>query len=100
MDCSGRSTVKAPVDLCLNFKKDKMEKSNSTNWIFSLQKSISKLILAGYTGSEDQFRNRLKIQFVEFDFSKLIFQKSSTDQQRASKFSLTINALRYLSLTK
>ena len=48
-----------------------------TNWIFSLQKSISKLIFAGYTGSKNQVRNRLKIQFVELDFSKLIFQKSS-----------------------
>jgi hypothetical protein len=37
--------------------------------IFSLQKSISKLIFAGYTGSKNQVRNRLKIQFVELDFS-------------------------------
>ena len=35
----------------------------------------------GYTGSKNQVRNRLKIKFVELDFSKLIFQKSSTDQQ-------------------
>ena len=48
---------------------------NTLNWIFNLQKSISKLIFAGYTGS------RLKIQFIELDFSKMIFQKSSTDQQ-------------------
>ena len=33
-----------PVDLYLIF-----DKSSSTNWIFSLQKSISKLIFAGYT---------------------------------------------------
>ena len=39
------------------------------------------MIFAGYTGSKNQVRNRLKIQFVELDFSKLIFQKSSTDQQ-------------------
>ena len=51
------------------------------NWIFSLQESISKLIFAGYTGSKNPVRNRLKIQFVKLDFSKLIFQKSSTDQQ-------------------
>ena len=43
------------------------------NWIFSLQKSISKLIFAGYTGSKNPVRNRLKIQFVQLDFSKLIF---------------------------
>ena len=65
----------------LDFWKIKFEKSSSTNWIFSLQKSILKLIFAGYTGSKNQVRNRLKIQFVELDFSKLIFQKSSTDQQ-------------------
>ena len=52
-----------------------MENSSSRNWIFSLKKSISKLIF-------NPVRNRLKIQFVELDFSKLIFQKSSTDQQR------------------
>ena len=47
------------------------------NWIFSLQKSISKLIFVGYTGSKNPVQNRLKIQFVKLDFSKLIFQKSS-----------------------
>ena len=61
------------------------EKSSSTNWFFNLQKSISKLIFAGYTGSKNPVRNRLKIQFVELDFSKLIFQKSSTEQQGVSK---------------
>ena len=65
-----------PVDLYLNF-----EKSSSMNWIFSLQKSISKLIFAGYTGSKSQVWNRVKIKFVELDLSKFIFQKSSTDQQ-------------------
>ena len=39
------------------------------------------MIFAGYTGSKNPVRNRLKIQFVELDFSKLIFQNSSTDQQ-------------------
>ena len=36
---------------------------------------------AGYTGSKSPVQNRLKIQFGKLDFSKLIFQKSSTDQQ-------------------
>ena len=45
----------------------------------SLQKSISKSIFACYTGSKNPIRNRLTIQFVELDFSNLIFQKSSTD---------------------
>ena len=35
----------------------------------------------GFLASKNQVRNRLKIQSVELDFSKLIFQKSSTDQQ-------------------
>ena len=64
------------------------EKSSSTNWIFKPQKSISKLIFAGYTGSKNQVRNRLKIQLVELYFSKLIFQKSSTDQQGDRHFEL------------
>ena len=34
-----------------------------------------------YTGSKNPIPNRLKIQFIELDFSKLIFQKSSPDQQ-------------------
>ena len=38
---------KPPVDLYLIF-----EKLSSTNWIFSLQKSIWKLIFPGYTGSK------------------------------------------------
>ena len=59
--------------------KIKFEKSSSTNWIFNLQKLISKLIFAGYTGSKNPVRNRPKIQFVELDFSNLIYQKSSID---------------------
>jgi hypothetical protein len=51
------------------------------NWIFNLQKSILKLIFAGYTGytGKNPVRNRLKIQLVMLDFSNLIYQKSSTD---------------------
>ena len=44
------------VDLYLN-----LEKSSWTNWIFSLKKSISKLMFAGYTGSKNPVWNRLKI---------------------------------------
>ena len=56
--------------------------------ILSLQKSISKLIFACCTGSKNPVRNRLKIQFFKLDFSKLIFQKSSMDQQRESRLLL------------
>ena len=40
------------------------------------------MIFAGYTGSKNPVWNRLKIQFVELDFYKLIFQKSIRDPQR------------------
>ena len=59
----------------LQFWKIKLEKSSSMNWIFSLQISILKFIFASYTGSKNSVRNRLRIQFDELDFSKLIFQK-------------------------
>ena len=62
-----------PYPSVLDFWKIKFEKSSLTNSIFNLKKSISKLIFAGYTGSENPVRNRLKIQFVKLDFSKLIF---------------------------
>jgi hypothetical protein len=68
------------------------EKSSSTKWIFNLQKSISKLIFAGYTGSKNPVQNRLKIQFVELDFYNLIFQKSSTDQQGVWLICSTLNS--------
>ena len=71
----------APCWSVPEFWKIKVENSSSTNWIFSLQKSISNVIFAGYTGSKNPVLKRLKIQFIELDFSKLIFQKSSTDQQ-------------------
>ena len=54
------------------------EKSSSTNWIFNLQKSILKLISAGHS-SKNPVGNRLKISFIEINFTDLIFQKSSTD---------------------
>ena len=71
-----------PLLICTWFLKNQVVKSSLTNWIFSLQKSILKLIFAGYTSSKNPVRNRQKIQFIEHDFSKLIFQKSSTDHQR------------------
>ena len=78
------------VDLYLNFEKIKLEKSSLTNWILSMQKSISKLIFAGYTGSKNPVPKRLKIQSIEFDFYKLIFQKSSRDQQGDKAITYTI----------
>ena len=58
--------------MCLR-PAEKLEKSN---WIFSLQKFISKLIFAGYTGSKNSVRNRLKIQFVEIDFSEIKYRST------------------------
>jgi len=76
-----QNTWLSPCWSVLEFWKIKLEKSILTNWIFSLQKSILKLIFAGYTFSKNQVWNRLKIRSVELDFSKLIFQKSSTDNR-------------------
>ena len=75
----------------LEFRKIKLEKSSLMNWIFSLQKSISKLIFADYTGSKNLVLNRLKIQFIELDVSKLIFQKPSTNQQGPDFSTTTFN---------
>ena len=64
------SIVCPPVDLCFNFEKSSWK--NQFRW-------------TGFLGSKNQVRNRLKIQFVELNFSKLIFPKSSTDQQGVSQ---------------
>jgi hypothetical protein len=42
-----------------------LEKSSLTNWIF-----------AGYTGSKNPVQNRLKIQFIELDFSKIKYRST------------------------
>ena len=63
-----------PYPSVLDFWKIKFEKSCSTNWIFYLQQSISKLIFAGYAGSKNPVRNGLKIHFVELDFSKIKYR--------------------------
>ena len=56
----------------LEFWKFKLEKSSSTNWIFSQQESILKLICAG---SKNQVWNRLKIKFMELDFFQIDFSE-------------------------
>ena len=76
----------------LEFGKIKLENSSLTNWIFSLQKSISKLNFVGYIASKNPVWNRLKIQFVELDFSKMIFQKSSL----AVSYTLTVSGFALL----
>ena len=53
-------------------------------WFFTCIILISKLIVAGYTGSKTPVWNRLKIRYVELDFSNLIFQKPSTDENPCS----------------
>ena len=66
------------VSLCwsvLDFWKIKFEKSRLMNLIFT-----------ACVASKNQVRNRLKIKFIKLDFSNLIFQKSSTDQQGVKKF--------------
>ena len=74
--------IKNPANPCwsaLDFWKKKFEKFSLMNLVFNLQKSISKLIFAGNTGSKNPLWN--SIQFIELDFSNLIFHKSSIDQQ-------------------
>jgi hypothetical protein len=58
----------------LDFWKIKFEKS-------SLKNQVRRTVFLAYTGSKSLVWKRLKIQFIELDFSKLIFQKSRTDQQ-------------------
>ena len=58
-----------------------LEKSSLTNWIFSLFRTEFLLpVKPAKINFEFDFC-RLKIQLVEFDFSNLIFQNSSTDQE-------------------
>ena len=59
--------------ICTWFLKNQVVKIKFDKWIFSLQKSISKLIFEGYIGSKNQVWKRLKTQFVKLDFSNLIF---------------------------
>ena len=78
--------ILAPCWSVLEFWKIKLDKSSSTNWIFSLQKSILKMIFAGYTGSKNPVWNRLKIQFIKLDFSKLIFFRNQVQINRGIEF--------------
>ena len=69
--------IPKPLVLVLDLWKINFEKSNSTNWIFSLFQTWF-LVPAKFNFDS----GRLKIQFVKLDFYNLIFKKSSTDQQR------------------
>ena len=76
----------------LDFWKIKLEKSSLTNWIFSL---LPNWCLQTKQAAKIKFEiHRLKIQSVELDFSNLIFQKSSTDQQDTPARTLLISGLK------
>ena len=60
-----------PVDLYLNFEKSSLKNQVRRTGFF-----FSKLIFAGSTGSKNQVRNRLKIQFVELDFSETKYRST------------------------
>ena len=64
-----------PIDLYLNIEK--------SNWKTHVQRTgfLACKEATQYTGSKNSVGNKIKIQFVELDFSKLILQKSNTDQQ-------------------
>jgi len=70
----------SPIHMYM-IKKNQVRQTGFLINLCSLQKSSSKLIFVGYTSSTNPVRNRLKILFVELDFSNLICQKSSTDGQ-------------------
>ena len=67
----------------LDFWKINLEKSSSTNWIFSLFRTKFLLHVHPAKFNFDFDFCRLKIRFVDLKFSNLIFQNSSTDQQGA-----------------
>ena len=65
-----------PVDLYLIFEKTSFKNQVLQTGLLACKKSISKLIFAGYTGSKNQVQNRLKIKFVELDFSKSMYRST------------------------
>ena len=77
-NCSKHTKKNFPLLLCTWFLKNRV-------WKIKFCLPISNLIFAGYTGSNNQVKNRLKIQFVKLNFSNSIFQKSSTDQKGVNK---------------
>ena len=88
--------------LCINKHLDLIfEKSSCKNQVWQTGFSDSKNQFwnwfSGYTGSKNPVRNRIKIQFVELDFSKLILQKLSTDH-RGDKI-LIVNSINKIYLT-
>ena len=60
----------------LDFWKIKLWKSSLTNWIFSLQKFISKFIFAGYRDRKNPVWNRFKIRFIKPDFSEINYRST------------------------
>ena len=79
--CHKKLIIHMPYPSVLDFLKIKLEKSNLTNWIFSLFRTgLLPPAQPGKINFEIDFC-RSKIQFLELDFSNLIFQKSSTDGQ-------------------
>ena len=69
----------------LDFWKINLEKSSSTNWIFSLFQTIFLQPVEPTKINLEIDFYRLKILFDELDFYNLIFFKSSTDQQGESQ---------------
>ena len=59
-EVKGPGNTNMPFSSVIVFLRIKYEKSNLNNWILNLQKSISKLIFAGYTGSKKS--NRINIR--------------------------------------
>ena len=76
------SSIVTPCWSVLEFKKKiKLENSSSMNWIFSLQKSIWKLIFASYTGSKKSSLKKTKnpvrkTWFFQIDFSEIQYRST------------------------
>ena len=73
---------KLPFDLHLIFEKSSCKNQVRQTWFLAYKNQFRNWFL--HAGSKNPVQNRLKIQFFKLNFSKLIFQKSSSDQQRES----------------
>ena len=66
-DYDSQEFLSLPLLICTWILKNQGGEIKFNKRIFSLQKSLSKSIFAGYTGNKNPVRNRLKIQFAEHE---------------------------------
>ena len=73
IECIVWLSYQTPCWSVLEVWKFKLEKLSLTNWIYSLQKSISKLIFADYTGSKNPV---CRTWFFQIDFSEIKYRST------------------------